>query len=265
MAVLGDQDGVLELRRAPPVLGHRRPAVRPDVVVDRAQGEHGLDGERHPGFHDHVAVRVVVVRHDQPRMERPADPVPGKVPHHPVAEPPGVRLDHPPDGVQRAAGRHRADAAHHRLVRALDQQPRLLVYVTGQERGVGVAVHAADVRGDIDVDDVAVVDQRVVGYPVADHFVQRGAQRLRVTAVPERAGVGAVADQVVVAHLVQVIGRDARGHGRADRRQGLGGQLAGHPHPLDDLGRLDVRLPGLGVLAAHVFRPRDVRGNLAGG
>ena len=265
MAVLGDQEGVLELRRAPPVLGYRRPAVRPDVVVDRAQGEHGLDGERHPGFHDHVAVRVVVMRHDQAGMERPADPMPGEVPHHPVAEPPGVRLDHPADRVQRAARRHRADAAHHRLVRPLDQQPRLLVHVAGQERRVGVPVHAADVGGDVDVDDVPVVDQRVVGDPVADDLVQRSAQRLRVTAVAERAGVGAVADQEVVADLVQVVGRDARGHRRADRLQGLGGQLARHPHPLDDLGRLDVRFPGPGVLAAHVLRPRDVRGNLTGG
>jgi hypothetical protein len=265
VAVLGDQDGVLELRRAPPVLGHRRPPVRPDVVVDRAQGEHGLDGERHPGFHGHIAVRVVIVRHDQARMERPADPVPGEVSHHPVAEPPGVRLDHPADGVQRAARRHRADAAHHRLVRALNEQPRLLVHVAGQEGRVGVTVHAAEVCRDVDVDDVAVVDHRVVGDPVADHLVQRGAQRLRVTAVAERAGIGAVADQEVVTHLVQVVGRDARGHGGADRLQGLGGQPARHPHPLDDLGRLDVRLPGPGVLAAHVLRPRDVRGNLAGG
>ena len=265
MAILGDQDGVLELRRAPPVLGHRRPAVRPDVIVDRAQGEHGLDGKRHPGFHDRVAVRVVVVRHDQARMERPADSVPGEVPHHPVAEPPGVRLDHPADGVQRAAGRDGADAAHHRLVRALDQQPRLLVHVSGQERRVGVPVYAAEVRGDVNVDDVAVVDQRVIGDPMADHLVQRGAQRLRVTAVAERARVGAVADQEVVPHLIQVVGGHARRHSSTDRLQGLGGQFAGHPHPLDDLGRLDVRLAGPGVLAAHVLRPRDVRGNLAGG
>ena len=186
-------------------------------------------------------------------------------PHHPVAEPPGVRLDHPADGVQRAARSHRADAAHHRLVRPLDQQPRFLVDVTGQERRVGVPVHAADVRGDVNVDDVTVVDHRVVGDPVADHLVQRGTQRLRVAAVAERAGVGAVADQEVVAHLVQVVGRDAWGHSSPNCLQGLGGQLARHSHPLDDLGRLDVLLPGPWVLAAHVLRPRDVRGNLAGG
>jgi hypothetical protein len=147
----------------------------------------------------------------------------------------------------------------------LDQQPRLLVHVAGQERRVGVPVHAADVGGDVNVDDVPVVDQRVVGDPVADDLVQRGAQRLRVTAVAERAGVGTVADQEVMADLVQVVGRDARGHRRSDRLQGLRGEPAGDPHTGNDLGRLDVRLPDPGVLAAHVLRPRDVRGNLTGG
>src|SRR5579864_9032063 len=42
VAVPGDQDRVLELSGPPAVLGHHRPAVRPDVVVDRAQGEHRL-------------------------------------------------------------------------------------------------------------------------------------------------------------------------------------------------------------------------------
>src|SRR6202041_1370547 len=49
VAVLGYQDGVLELGGALAVLGYRRPAVWPDVVVDRAQGQHRLDGERHAG------------------------------------------------------------------------------------------------------------------------------------------------------------------------------------------------------------------------
>jgi hypothetical protein len=118
---------------------------------------------------------------------------------------------------------------------------------------------------DVNVDDVAVVDQRVIGDPVADHLVQGRAQRLRIAAVAERARVRAVADQEVVAHLIQVIGRDARGHVRAHLGQRLRGQLARHPHPLDDLRRLDVGLAGLGPLPAHVLRPRDLRGNLAGG
>ena len=47
VAVRGDQHGVLELRGALAVLGDRGPAVLPDLVVDRAQRQHRLDGERH--------------------------------------------------------------------------------------------------------------------------------------------------------------------------------------------------------------------------
>src|SRR5690606_39364941 len=54
----------------------------------------------------------------------------------------------------------------------------------------GVAVHALVVGGDVDVDDVAVGDDGVVGDAVADDLVQRGAQRLGVALVAQRAGVG---------------------------------------------------------------------------
>jgi len=40
-------------------------------------------------------VRVVVVRHDQPGVERRADAVPREVADDAVAEPLGVRLDDP--------------------------------------------------------------------------------------------------------------------------------------------------------------------------
>ena len=109
-------------------------------------------------------------------MEGQADPVPGEVAHHAVAETAGVLLDDQAHRVQRAARGDGLDAAHHRLFRALDQEPRLLVHLTGEERRVGVAVHAADVGRDVDVDDVAVLDHGVVRDAVADDLVQRGAQ-----------------------------------------------------------------------------------------
>src|SRR5262249_37776876 len=161
VAVLAYEDGVLELGGALAVLGDRGPAVRPYVVADRAQGEHGLDGERHARFHRHVVVRVVVVRHYQPGVERGADPVPGEVAHHAVTETRGVGLDARPDRVQRTAGGDGADAAHHRLACPLHQQPRFLVHVSGEERRVRVPVHPADECRYVDIHDVAVVDDGV--------------------------------------------------------------------------------------------------------
>ena len=87
-----------------------------------------------------------------------ADAVAGELADHAVAEARGVGLDHPADDVDPAAGLDRLDAALERLAGALDEQPRLLVDVAGEEGRVGVAVHAVEVRRDVDVDDVAVLD-----------------------------------------------------------------------------------------------------------
>ena len=54
----------------------------------------------------------------------------------------------------------------------LDQEPVLLGDRTGEEGGVGIAMHAADERGDVDVDDVAVLDDGRVRDAVANHLVQ---------------------------------------------------------------------------------------------
>ena len=126
-----------------------------------------------------VELRLVVVGDDQAAVEGGADPVAGELADHAVAEPAGVALDHPADHVDPAAGPDRLDAALERLAGPLDQQPRLLVDVTGEEGGVGVAVHAVEVAGDVDVDEVAVLDDAVVGDAVADDFVDAGAQALR--------------------------------------------------------------------------------------
>src|SRR5450756_1742173 len=51
---VGDQDRVLELRRAPSILGDNGPAVVPHVPLVGTQVEHRLDREGHAGFDDGV-------------------------------------------------------------------------------------------------------------------------------------------------------------------------------------------------------------------
>jgi hypothetical protein len=100
-------------------------------------------------------------------------------------------------------------------------------------------VHAADVRGDVDVDDVAVVQLGRVGDAVADDLVDRGAQRLGEAFVAEGRRVGAVVDEELVPDPVQLVGR----HARRDVRRDLGHRLcrdaAGDAHALDRLGVLE--------------------------
>src|SRR6185437_4190412 len=245
--------------------GEHGPAVGPDLVVYGAEREHRLDGEGHARLHGDVHVGVVEVRHDQAGVERGADAVAGEVANDAVAEAARVGLDDTADGVEGPAGSDGPDAAHHGLVGALDEQPGLLRRVAGQEGGVGVAVHAADVGGDVDVDDVTVGDDGVVGDAVADDLVERGAQGLGVAAVAERAGVGAVVDEEFVADAVELVGGDAGLDVVADLGQGLGGDLAGHPHALDGLLILDLGLAGPRVAFSDVLGPGDARGYLAHG
>ncbi len=182
----------------------------------------------------------------------------GEIANHVVAEPVCVRLDDAADDRQCAAGLDGLDRAHRRFVGALDEQPVLLGHVAGQEGGVGVAVHAVDVGGDVDVDDVAVLDHRRVGDAVADDLVQRRAAGLRETLVAQRRRVGAVVDHVLVGDAVEFVGGDARRDGLARLGQRARRDASGDAHLLDHLGGLHPRLAALlRGRPAHVLRAGD--------
>src|SRR4051794_17649532 len=128
-AIVGDHQRVLELRGPLLVLGGDGPAVVPDLVVQRAEVDHRLDGERHAwlqhGFHG----GLVVVQHDQPVVEGGADAVAGEVANYVVAEAVCIRLDDPPDDGQLPAWFDGLDRADGSFVGALDEQTVLLGHV----------------------------------------------------------------------------------------------------------------------------------------
>src|SRR3546814_9206680 len=73
------------------------------------------------------------------------------------------------DVAQRRAGLHHLDAAHHGFVGHLDQAAGDDLRLADEEHAAGVAVPTVDDAGDVDVDDVAVVETLVVaGNAVAD-------------------------------------------------------------------------------------------------
>ena len=182
----------------------------------------------------------------------------GEVSNDVVAEPVCIRFNHPADHRQRPARLDRLDGAHGRLVRALDQQSVFLADVTGQEGGVGVAVHPVDIGGDVDIHDVAIGNDGRVRDAVADDLVQRGAAGLWETLVTQRRWVGTVVDHVVVGDPVQFIGGDTGCDGCARLGQRTGGNATGNAHLLDHLRRLH---PGLITLrrggTADVLGPRN--------
>src|SRR5689334_17034218 len=96
-AVVGDHQGVLELRGPLAVLGHDGPVIVPDLVVQLAEVDHRLDGERHSGLDHGFDSRLIVVQHDQAVVERGRDAVAGEITNNVVPEPVCVRLDDPAD------------------------------------------------------------------------------------------------------------------------------------------------------------------------
>lgn len=68
---------------------------------------------------------------------------------------------------------------------------------------------AIDDRGEIDVDDVSLTQQIVVWNTVTNHFVDAGANRVRVAVVAQASGCVTVLDCVVVRQLVDFAGGDA--------------------------------------------------------
>jgi hypothetical protein len=102
----------------------------------------------------------------------------------------------------------------------------------GKVHAAGVAVPAVLDHGDVDVDDVAVLEDVLLARDaVADHAVHRGAQGFRETVVADvgRRRLLHLAD-VFVAAPVELLGGDAGRHVFGNHLQHLGGQAAGDAH-----------------------------------
>ncbi len=108
-------------------------------------------------------------------------------------------------------------------------------------------MHAVDERGDVDLDDVAVVERAGVRDAVADDLVDAGAQRLREALVAERGRVGAVLDQELVADPVELVGGDAGRDVRADSRARRAAIAAGARIRAIGVGVLDHRVVVVGA------------------
>ena len=197
-------------------------------------------------------------------MEGLADAVSGVVAHHAVVETLRVGLNDATDDVDFAARADGLDAAHHRVLRALDEQMGFFVDSADLEHRAGVAMHAVLVGGDVDVDDVAVFERAVVRNAVADDLIDGGADGLGEAHVAQARRVGVVRDEEFVADAVEFLGGDTGCDGRADGLDGARCDSSGLADLRDSLGALDLRGgDALGAVVEHVFGTLDVLGDSA--
>src|SRR3989344_636783 len=236
VAGFGYQQGVFPLCRQLAVLGDRGPAIAQYLGVGAALVDHWLDGEGHASLQFHAGTGTAVVQDLRLFMEHLADAVAAELANHRKAVLLGVLLDDFTDVAQAAPRLDDFNRLVHAFLGHLRQALSPDRHVADVEHAAGVAVVAVLDDRDVDVQGVAILERLVVRDAVADHMVDRGADRLRVALVVQRGRDGLLlVDDIVVTDLVQLIGGDARFDIFGNHFQHVGGQFAGDTHASDVL------------------------------
>ena len=231
---------MLPLGRQGAVPGDHGPAVRQHLHLAFAGVDHGFDGEAHARLQHDAVAGVAVVQDLGILVELAADAVAAVLPHHRVVLRLHVALDGVADIAQMGAGAHLTDAEPQRFQGDAHQPFRQYRGRADEEHLAGVAVEAVLDHGDVDVDDVPLLQPLVPGDAVTHLVIDRGADGLGETAVVERCRNRLLlVDDVVVADAVDLIGGDPRLHVRCDHLEHLGRQPAGHTHLIDLFRCLD--------------------------
>ena len=143
-------------------------------------------------------------------------------------------LDGRADVPETSAITNDRDAHVAATTRDIDDALRIRAHFADQEHRTGVTVVAVDVGGDINVDDVAHLEQLAgAGDAVAHHVVSAGADSSREAAIPELTGAPSSTCRVLANEPVNLRRRHARPKPRANERQRLCGQPTGASHALD--------------------------------
>ncbi len=180
-------------------------------------------------------------------MHFPANPMAAILAHHAVAIGLGMALNRMADIPQARAGFDLANTGPHRLERLLHQAPRLGRDSADHVHLAGVGDKPAFFQGDVDIDDIAVL-QHILGiwHAVAHHFIDGGVDAEGVVILPEAGGAG-----------LQVLADK-----RLDGRIQFQGGLAGRDPAVEHREHLAQQAPGFahhGDLCRgldHQLRPR---------
>src|SRR5476649_629090 len=207
--------------------------------------DHRLHGEEHDGLEHDAFARAPDVDDIGLVVEQAAEAVTAEVAHHAHVLGFHVALDRGADVAGGGAGADGGDAAHHGLVRHLDQAFGAARNFADGEHAAGIAVPAVEDQRHVDVDDVALFKRLVAGNAVADHVIERGAGRLLVAAIHQRRRQGAVIERIFQHQFIYFFGRHARLDMLDEHIETSRHQLPGLAHGLEGSRAVDLDLAGL--------------------
>jgi len=218
------------------VLGDDGPAIAELADGRLASVDHRLDGEDHAFYQLHARTRAAVVQHLRVLMEDLPDAVTAELAHDREARGFRVPLDGVADVAERGARAHLRDTEPETFPADVTQPPRCDRGLAGDEHPAGVPVEAILDDGDVEIDDVAMLQHPLTRDAMTDLVVHRGADRLRKGRVArwrvvERRGHAALhLDHVAMAERVELAGGDPGANEGRDVVEDFTGQPAGDPH-----------------------------------
>src|SRR4051794_29539049 len=234
---------MFELGRERAVAGDGGPAVFEHLYVRAADVDHRLDGEDHARLELGAGAGTAGVDDLGAVVKDAADAVAAEIADDAIALAFGMALDRIGDVAEMVAGPGLFEAEHQAFVGHVDQLASFQGYVPDEVHAAGIAVPAVENRRDVDVDDVAVLENLVARDAVADDMVDRDAAALGVAAVAERRGQAAAVDRHLVDNVVERLGRDAWNDMRHQRVEDFGGEPSGAAHALEALSPVELDDP----------------------
>ena len=210
--VFGHHHGVFELCRRVSVFGADRPTIGfVTACITRSGIDHRFNGKAHAGEQSiDAALAVGKVGDRWIQVELFSQPVTDVFTHDGEATPMGFGHDGFADPRDGASGRERFDRHVHAIEGTLGDGFLFLRDFTDQEGFTLVAVPAVDDGGDINVDDVAVLQFLFVGDAVADDFIDAGAAALGVILIAQGCRFVAVVGGPLGNHVIDALCRDSR-------------------------------------------------------
>ena len=210
-AFLGHQNRVLELSGEAAVLSAHRPAVGlVDLGFPNSFVEHWFDRQAGAGADDGFAgLQIGEVGNARLLMEIATDSMTLEFANDLVALILREAIDGAADVDDSAEWLDDADADPHGIERGLHEAFGLRTDLADQKCLRRNAVPTADDGCQVDIHDVAVSQNVVVGDAVTDDFVDAGANGVGVAVVAQTGRSVAVLDRVVVGQLVNRLSRDA--------------------------------------------------------
>lgn len=226
------QDRVLELGGRTTVFGSNGPAILFIAFgVAGACVDHGLDGEAHSREQPvdaTLSIREVGNRRIQ--VELSPQTVTDVFADNRESSAMSFGGDRFADGGDSAARCQLINRKVHAVEGALRDGSFFLGHFTDQEGFALVPVPAIDDGRDVDVDDIAVFQDRGIGDPVADDFVDANAATFGVLLVPQGGRLVAMIVGPLMDHFVDFEGRDSGLNVGPKEIHQFGVHAAGTPH-----------------------------------